>query len=367
MRIGILTFSSAINYGAVLQAYGLSRVLAAMGHDVNVVEYNPDYLRSAYDVTRNRPGYSSLLKLHEWHFWMDYMRSCCRRFCRKNRFGKFCDIYLSVDRMGFDDVASRYDVLVYGSDQIWNPVITGGRIDDLFFGWLPGGQAVKAVAYAASAGGLSNLNGYETQFAECISRFSAISCREKILSDYINRLDPRFGAHTVADPTLLAGIEVFDEITANRLIKKPYLFYFDIFNDAEIRRRAKTVAERMGLRFVEMSTYHDVVRGQRLFRPGGPDEFLSLVKHSEMVVTTSFHATVFAVMFHKEFMTMEFSIEKSVRTTDLLGLLGLLNRHVPRRMEAAIAPEKPVDWVAVEQKLSAMQMDSLRFLRESLA
>lgn len=367
MKVGILTFNAAINYGAVLQTFGLMKVLERMGHEIHVIDYNPSYFRFYYNFKHDRPGLRSLLTASGWTIWIDYFAGFKRKPQRVKEFISFSNQYLNIDFDPIEDIPSRYDVIICGSDQIWNPIITGGKFDDTFFGFPYCSNGLKVISYAASAGSPTHLKGFENEFKSKLLNFSAISVREQNLADFINQIDSDFSAKVVVDPTILAGADTFENITSDRLIKKKYLFYFDIFNDSLCRNKAIKLAKERNLKFVELSTYHEYVSGIKLHPPGSPADFCSLVKYAECIVTTSFHATAFALLFHKDFFCLEFNPAKGERITNILDQLGLSERFIKREQEIHNSISSPLNWNAIDTRIQELRESSLDFLRSALS
>ena len=133
MKIGILTFHCAHNYGAVLQCYALQEMLKGMGHTVEIIDYRPDYLRMPFDVINlHRIQSRNLLRLVK-SIILETL-SLSQRIIRHRKFDSFIKYYLNLSRSV--GISSDYDVYVMGSDQIWNPKITNG-FDGVYFGYLP--------------------------------------------------------------------------------------------------------------------------------------------------------------------------------------------------------------------------------------
>lgn len=369
MKIGILTFQSAINYGAILQTYALKEVLCQMGHEVHVIDYKPHYITESYRILAERPGLRSLTTFTGWKLWYRFIKVACRRFVRKSKFKDFARKNFSLDKTQTDDLASSYDVVICGSDQIWNPNITGGALDDVFFGKLVEGKTSKVISYAASVGSIEKLNAFKDDFAAKLKNFSAISVRENNLSDYISSITGGHISSTiVVDPTILAGREVFESLIKERLVEKPYLLYFDLANINEFRVEARRIAREKGLEFVELTTYHDYVSGQKLYKPASPTEFCSLIKYADLVVTTSFHGTVFSILFNRLFVSYSTSFARD-RFKCLLNDLGISERLVQSSQDFDSRCNElftAIDYELVNNKLAGLKEKSLKWLESSL-
>ena len=146
MKIGILTFHCAHNYGAVLQCYALQEVLKGMGHTVEVMDYRPSYLKAPYDIVSFR-RIQSRNPIRLMKGMISEFLSLPERIIRHKGFDRFIKEQLCLSAPG---IPSDCDAYVMGSDQIWNPGITQG-FDGVYFGYLPFPKGHRSyIAYAAS-------------------------------------------------------------------------------------------------------------------------------------------------------------------------------------------------------------------------
>lgn len=370
MKVGILTFHRAVNYGAILQTYALKEVLCRMRHDVYVIDYRPDYLKIAYHPFSNRPGLRSLVNVSGWILWYHFIKGGVRKIIRNRKFRTFAADYLSLDKTVMSDVADKYDVIVCGSDQIWNPDITGQRLDEVFFGVLPNTSNVKVISYAASVGNIKNLKGHETELLTYLRGMSAISVREKNLAEYISALDLNLLSATVVDPTILAGRGVFDAISSEKsLIEKPYLLYFSLLDNPTLRQNARSIAIEKNLEFIELTTYYERVLGQQIYKPASPAEFCSLFKHAHYVVCSSFHGMVFSILFNRQFIVYADVKRGLDRFVSLLNELELMDRLISSHMDFITrwnSLKAAIDYSTVDTKLTDLRQESLDWLQNVL-
>ena len=154
MKIGILTFHCAHNYGAVLQCYALLQYLRSLGHEALIVNYRPEYLLKPYTIVPDLGNTSLVGKIK---ILLNFILSFPVRVIRYKGFEKFIDKYLLlskvVDRASIDSLACN--IYIIGSDQVRNPKITEG-FDDVYWGNFVVRKNVKKITYAVSIG-LSNL------------------------------------------------------------------------------------------------------------------------------------------------------------------------------------------------------------------
>lgn len=322
MKIGILTFHSANNYGAVLQAYGLQEYLIRLGHKVYIINYRPKYLTSLYRTFVNEtPKGSIFIKLK---YTFRNLLIAPIRFKRNIAFHKFRETFLNCIDFDFNDVKNDFDIFIIGSDQIWNPQITNG-FDKIFFGEFPAVRGKKIISYAASAGSVSNINGIleKGYIQKQLSKFFAIGVREKSL---LKALDPTPCALTI-DPVLLAGKDVFSKI-AHYMIKGKYLLLFQVSYDYRVEGVALKIAREKGLPVIKINSSSESLKDKDIISNASPELFLSYIRNASYVVTSSFHGVAFSVLFERNFTSVCLNSASGERVYNLLQQLGLQNRIV---------------------------------------
>lgn len=323
MKLGILTFHSAHNYGAVLQAYGLQEYLKQHGHDVYVIDYRPDY------ITRCYPKDGSV-------FWKNAnLRECVRGFynyyahpsIRHNRWDNFehfitSRLNLYPYHVGMD--FHEFDAVFIGSDQVWSKSHTASKYDPVFFGE---GFKCKVIPYAPSCTSLSLNQEDKDFFKRHLDKMTAVSVREYQMKKILQPLT-RKEISVVVDPSLLAGRKCFDTIATDIKNKRPYILIYEIFGHPEVYRAAKTLAKRMGADVVElvngMRSYHR----SSMCEDASPEEFLGYIKHAAGVLTSSFHGTAFSLLFNSPFYTVLQGTAADNRMVSLLESINMMDRTI---------------------------------------
>lgn len=366
MKIGILTFHSAINYGAVLQTYALQEYLKSCGHEVYVIDYRPEYLLKPYRLMSLSFMPKRFPSAPKW--FLRELLTIPIRLKRRYGFNRFCKERLNLFHLNFTDKDNDFDAFVFGSDQIWNPRITNG-FDRGYFGDYPAAKGKKLIAYAASSGSIDELQlGDVEYFRNALNNFSAISVREAELADYINSIGGR-KAVSVCDPVLLAGMEPFDELAIRPNINDKYLLLFQLKRNENIVRYARSFAEKAGLKLIEAAPWYEALKNRDMKQSMHPAEFVGYFKYASYVLTTSYHGTVFSVLFKKQFNTIRVSAEIDARSKSLLSDLGLEDRligiEVPFKNSASFL--LPIDYSEVYHKLDRFREKSMAFLKGALA
>lgn len=361
MKIGILTFHRAINFGAVLQCYALYRTLSDMGHDVEVIDYRPAYIEKY-----RKPLYWNDFKKQGFLSKIKALLMLPITYKNKKKSASVFDSFLNQHIKTTQVVKNvldlpSFDVIFFGSDQIWNPRICEG-FDPLYYGQFPKGKT-KLVSYAASLGTPQVLTKEQwDKIFPLMKSFDAISVRESKLAEYLQ--NGGIKAKTVLDPTLLASKEIFE-----RIVEKPqitgYVLLYMLEPDGNAITFANRIAKHRNLKLMRIrarrspkmkkSNYDDVV-------PNSVGEFLGYFKYADYVVNVSFHGTAFSVIFNKNFYTLK--SRNYERAYGLLKSLGLLDRFVSPNDD--VGGGNDIDYLNAIECLEKMRKASQEFLYSSL-
>lgn len=313
MRVGILTLHGAINYGAALQAYGLSRFLTSMGHEVEVIDYFPPEVYSYYD----------------YHIFSDptSLRGVVSKVLRRRRnerefkafeafrMGRMTLSHHCVSSEELEAVCSSYGAVICGSDQVWNPKANGGLMREYYLGRVPNG--IKRVAYAASFGNVGVIEGREDEVATLLRRFDAISVREDEAVGLCERLSG-LPVERVIDPSMLLSRADYEKV--ERPIETPerYLLSYKLGQNDAMTDAVASVSKTLGLPVVSLGRK---MSGSTFRKDIGPSEFLRLYAGADCVITNSFHGTAFSLLYGKPFVTFGNGAYNS-RMETLLGITG---------------------------------------------
>lgn len=359
MQIGIFTFHCAINYGAVLQAYCLQEYLKSLGHDVYIIDYRPDYLIKPYR-NFNYQIQSHRTLLQKGKEFIRTLFSATIRYKRKRRFNTFIKTRLQlIDLKSVQN--SCFDILVYGSDQIWNPKITGDY-DITYFGAIDQFKYCKKISYAASIGNIDNIKNPE-RFGKLLEHFDSISVREETLKKYIEtnfKLKPT----TTLDPVLLSDRVTLTRIAdAHNLPHKPYLLVFQLEHDEHVVAFAQQVAKAMGLNLVDAISSAESVTDKRIRQTLSPEELVAYIEHADYIISTSFHGTALSISLQKQFCAIEIFANISDRIHQLLNCLEIGHRII--NLGGKI-PQDTLDYSVINKKLERIRKLSIDFIDNAL-
>lgn len=357
MKICIITCHDVYNVGAGLQAYALSRYLMDAGYDVRIIDYKPEYLSRHYrlDVVSNpqydRPVVRQLYLLAKLRGRLKRLHSR-----KKIEFDAFKRTYLPVTERQFHSFQElqqdppEADVYIAGSDQIWNPLFENGRDPAFFLEFVKNG---RKISYAASFA-VHELN-QETALAdrEYLQHFTAISVRESSGVRLIEKMGLK--AVQVCDPVFLLKRNVWEGmITPSH--RGRYIFVYDFDHSDLIKKIALRFKQKDQLMIVSYfsSGYADEID------ESGPVGFLGNLANAELVISNSFHATAFSMIFHVPFYTTARRESINERMKDLLEMSGLVARYVLDSKGAERAAD--IDWIGVDKVLKQTIQQSETYL-----
>lgn len=359
MKVGILTFHCAHNYGAVLQCYALQEYLRSLGHSVCVIDYRPKYLTEYY-------------KKHKLKHWIpsknikilvkSVIKECIRfpfRNKRYNAFQKFINNKLQLFPLSESGDFSRFDAVILGSDQIWNAKITGRAFDPLFFGE---GVKCKKIVYAASNKNISLSSEEKEFYTKALKRLDYIGVRETTLQGLLQPLTNKRVVLNL-DPTLLAGDKLFKNLDISDGIKKKYVFIYEITPHKIVYDIAKQYAKTHQYKVIELGA---TLQPTRLFerdQTASPEEWVRYIKHAEFVFTTSFHGVAFSILLKKQFCYIRQNNPSDYRIESLLKQLNIMDRIIDRSLPENLSS---INFNNVENKLVDLRKGSEQYLQEAL-
>lgn len=361
MKVGIITYHRAHNYGALLQCYALSSVLKQQGHSVNIIDYYPLYFKEQYAAFSWKKLKAISLK-SKISYIVKFISTYSIRRKRVKAFENFIGkLPLTAKQYNENEYSfEEYDAIFFGSDQIWNPTLTFGE-DKVFSGNFNKNGA-KFIAYAASTSPKLLNEEYERYFNGIIERFDAISTRETSLCEYLNELVTN-SAKVVLDPVLLLSKEDWSKI-AIKPKEENYLLIYTVPQSDKVWKLATMIAKERNLKIIEIRPNVRVNNKKNILQTVSPEEFLGYFKHASYIVTTSFHGTAFSVKFNKEFATLKLGTHVDDRAKNLLGSIGLEERMVP--IDNLQIPQNMIDYTGVEEKLNKLINDSIQFINNTL-
>lgn len=344
------------NFGSVLQAYGLRRILQRLtGGRVDILPYRP--------------------KLPEYVYFQEaslqeQYRKKCEKFeaFRRQHLGMGQGVDQSLHTEGrLAEVMQDYSNCVVGSDIVWGREFSG--LDPVYF-LQPAPENSRRIAYAASVILDSRGDTEENDvFARYLPQFDSLSLRETSAAGSIQRFSDKKVA-AVLDPTLLLDAADYEEVIIENeeMERKSYLLSYFLTHDPAVVDYTNLLARKLGLRAIHyFADYPGRVFAEDAdcFAFAGPGEFLGYVKNAACVFTNSFHGTCFSCLYRKPFYTYTAKRAMLSRVKNMACRLGLEDRFFTDFRDLAKATLQ-TDYVLFEQRLQMERVASLQFLREAL-
>ena len=357
MKIGILTFQDAVNYGAVLQTYALQNTVEKLGADAKVINYQCQKVNSLYDPFPKTKNAKKLISNILWYK---------RKKHKKEEFEKFSDKYLKLTEKKYytkkdlEETNDMFDLFITGSDQIWRAEST--NFDTTYFlDFVKDNR--KKYSYAASFGSDKVEDKYKEEYAKMLNEYNMISVREKqgqsIVKDLINK-----EARIDLDPTFLLKKEDWQKIEKKPNEQKRYIILFIIRKSEKIFRFAEKLAKQKDCELIYISNDRKKEVNAKYVGGISPEEWLGYIDNAEYVITNSFHGTAFSIIYQKNFF-LELQpppAKANARLENIMDMLGLREREIINGDNANIS--KQIDYIKVEKILEEQSTKSIEYLKE---
>ena len=349
MKIGILTFHRAHNYGAVLQCFALQEILKEMGYEVEVIDYRQPFIEDYYSVIR-----LSMLKKSLKHpkSFLSIPFIAFRNFKRKKIYSDFLQHFITLSpRCDSNHIPQKYDIYIVGSDQLWSKCTQ--KLDPIYYGEFNHSKDAIIYGYAISSN-IPYLNTIDKDLlGNYMDNFSKLSLREQNCVEYFEGLGYQ-NIRKDIDPTLLTTEKNWKRLINENWKHKDYVLFYYVsrknWPKSIVLSRAQKLAEATNLPLLDISDCGLSV-----------EDFVTSFKYAKCVVTSSFHATAFSVIFERPFYTYCYKDGRDNRYVDLLNALGLEKQLLDVYDFPTIIP--PIDWTIKQNRLPKIQNSSLSYLR----
>lgn len=363
MKIGILTFHNAYNYGAILQCYATQEMLKGMGHDVEVIDYHNHAIDKNYAT--NKYSYFRLPKRF-WK-WPSYFVTVFFYHKRLQSFDRFTSSFLKLSQKRYEYGRKHhfegYDLILIGSDQLWNVDITRG-FDDVYWGNFTKDENTKVLSWSISMNYVPDDIDSQNKIFQYLNNFDGISVREKKLQDI---LLSRYNKESVItlDPTLMLSVEKWNDLCSSIQKGIDYIAVYAVERSTfaityEVARR---LANKTKLEIKIIKSYCDSDFSRKSVQDASPDEFLSYIRNSKYVVTSSFHGTAFSIIFHKRFFALsDINGKQNDRINSLLFHTGLERCAINQNETFDNVPN--IDFIGTDQKLHQLKIQTMKFLKQ---
>lgn len=356
-RIGVITFHRAINYGAVLQTYGLITTINTMAPGCKVIDYRGKCLENHYKpiyLPKNKNKLKSFVK-------------CVIKYPitvkRRKVFSQFVSKYIPVTEEIYDEntigqANAQFDSYITGSDQVWSPKTVG--FDPVYF--LTFAREQRKNSYAASFGIQEIPKNLQEEYKKRLSGYRHISVREESAMPIIRDLLPGSKPERHIDPSLLLNAPQWEKLAAVPKDRN-YVLLFTVNMPQKLISFARSLAAVKGIKIIYINDKPIFCeKGIVYRRTASPEEFLGLIKYADYVVTNSFHGTAFSINFKKNFyVELDTKSGRNTRAESLLRILDIDGREVTEDIYNGIDSE--IDWSHVEQVLGKEREKALQYLK----
>lgn len=369
-KIGVITYHSAYNFGSVLQAYATQESIEKIGYNVEIVNYRMKSQIKYYSMIHLNNGLKAFLKdlLH--------LPQIGKYITRKNRFEQFIEELNLTKEFNepeeVDEADGMFDIFVSGSDQIWNK--HSNELEEsewkYMYPYLLCFTNKKKVSYASS---IVNMKDEElTYIVDKVKKFDKISFREKESCDRFKSL---FGieSNEVLDPTLLLNSEEWSSkigTIPEKMINKKYILYYALEGIKKTRKimpKLQKIAKRKGCVLVVITPLSCFTYSKGVINAidAGPKEFLGWIKGAELVITNSYHGTLFSVNLGTNFYTLQEKESTDNRIKSILLKLELEKRIISD-VDSILYEKEEINFQDVWKKLDIYRKESIEFLKKAL-
>ena len=351
----------------------MQQTVESMGYDCDVIKHH---------VTENRRKqieyrvkHSGVLNTIIYYFSQGISKLAGHKDRERNKristLDAFVNKKLKLSEKKYDNSdykqCNGYDIYISGSDQVWNP-------DHTFlseFYWLNFAEPTsKRIAYAPSIGNPRLFDEDKAKIKKYLGAFAAVSVREALGTDILNGILGEDRVITMTDPTMLVPADEWEAVLPEKTVNSPYMFAYILRDTSEQRKYIKEIAKSMGLRLMvcpslEQSTGAECWGDVNIF-DDDPFDFLNRIREADVVITDSFHCSVFSLLFHKCFYVVKKAGRESsqfLRLEHLLSSCGVINRVID--IHSTITKDM-YDCDKVDSAIAVEREKGLRFLREAL-
>lgn len=351
MKIALLTIWHCGNYGAEMQAYATLKALQKLGHEVEIINFpltledNPSLkMRIANAICRYSPANAKFQS-----FWKQY-------------FPHVTGAYRNIEELRYNPPLA--EMYIVGSDQVWNPDITGNKASAFFLDFGP--DCIKRASFSSSFG-VKHWNG-DSDLTNIASRrlkqFCGISCREQIGVGIIGETFGLSNVDQTVDPTLL--FDNYIEITGH-LQPQPTLVYYPLSAEEKtLKPFCEEIAKKMNLTLVNANPYQKLAYTNVVWNRNSIQDWIKSIAEAQFVITPSFHGVAFSIIHHRQFAVLNLAKHGRLsRISDLLAQLGLSERLFTDmdKLRHSEIFSTPINYDDVDKKLELLRNHSWDYLK----
>lgn len=364
-KIAIITIFDENNYGNRLQNYAVQKVLEKSGCEVQTLKNYQSFNNNFFSIGR--------LFLKQVHNLLLKFKMDTTTKNRYRNFHEFTQLYIHtgkvITKKNANKFVSKYDYFITGSDQVWNPNYFQGA---MMLDFVTSGE-IKKIAYAPSIG-VNNLSvKIQHKYKKLLKSYCAVSVREEKAAELLKDISP-VPVQVVLDPTMLLTYTEWDELSDRAVIqnewntKEDYILCYFVGDRCDYGNYVKQIINETNMQCLVIPINKNAsLDGCKTIEGVGPNEFIWLIKNASIVVTDSFHASVFSILYHREFYVLKRFLENSStsqnsRLHQILGMYLLSERWIED--ESRFVRQQNIDYEKSETILREKRLISEEFLRK---
>ncbi len=357
MKIGILTYHRSQNFGALFQAIASRRYLESQGHEVYYINYWPEYHRAMYS-----PFSFWAFKRMGWRGRIYYVRKTLPRISgslkRGKLFSRFVKEYIQPY---YAPVNMAFDVIFYGSDQIWRKQPYINDFNPVYFAHNDY-QSRLHIALSASVGILPESVAEKERFKSLLGGFDGISVREQSLLELVKHLG--YKAQLTCDPALFLTANQWDDVFPRKVFPhKGYLLLVNYIEESFDIDFVKSLAKSKSLDYICINGAAITKSQEGDLNDVAPLDLFEYIRNADFVCTSSFHALVFSLLYHKR-CYVAFK-NNAMRAESLLNELGIGDRLLAPGQKI-VEHTKGIDYKKVDERLMVLRKITYDYIDVSL-
>lgn len=366
-KVGIITFHNSYNCGSMLQTYALQTYLEKHNIVSEIIDFSTEEQRKVYSVYCNDKGIKKIIKNTIFFF---HRKTIVKNF---ESYEKFKYKYFKLSTNRFQKINElnddNYYAVITGSDQVWNITIEDGN-DAYFLPWV---KNAKKIAYAPSFGSKNIINNAKnpTVYKNYIESFDCLSIREYNGQKWIKELT-NLNVPVLIDPTLLLNKSDYEKIISTALsLPKEYIFFYSPGFNKKIVDFVKQIGRKYKLPIITFNTRNYFIKKiythtLKIPKLENPETYLQLVSNAKLIITTSFHGTIFSSIFRKKFWIIKNGgmYGEDDRVFTLLNQLEILDRWIEPIFKTDFDYFKKCNYTNYEIKLPLLRAKSENYFKK---
>lgn len=351
-KVLLLTLHSQNNnFGSVLQASSLYNYLEKKGFETTILNYQPYYSNGALS-----PKLFVKKIIVNTMFLPNFIRRT-KNFNKILKNEKLTKKYTKIEEL--QGVEKDYDIVMIGSDQVWNPTYLCGQDSAYYLDFV---KEKKKVSYAASVGTQDLSKEQLEDLRNKIQEFSNVSVREEISAEQLKSVG-REDATYVLDPVFLFDKSYYSKLQ-EKTNREGYVLAYIIHKDPLISEIVDEAAKRLNKKVIQVGGFASKCNYDEFMRDIGPCEFLDLIDNADFIVTNSFHGLAFSHIYHKQFAAV-MPHGNELRLKNIIETAGTED-HVIKCVEDFEKCLIPIDYEKVDERINAMREQSYKYLDKVL-